>query len=121
MRGQDPPARRAVDDAVSPDTVDQRIDWAAVMAVNDYVPGRTLTFAVYDPETRVSRVTVQTEGIETTNVPAGSFETVRIVYRIDKSRGPETYIARVRKAIPRFLVHETFPNGSATELVETRP
>ena len=51
-------------------------------------------------------------------VPAGSFETVRISYQIDKRSGAETYEVFVTKQAPRFLVKEKFPNGSVTELME---
>jgi len=117
MRQQSPPARRAVDDEVSADTVDQRIDWAAVMSLREYVADREAAFRVYDPESGHSHVSVSIGPTESTTVPAGTFETVRVTYRIDKNRGPETYVARVKRAIPRLLVQESFPNGSSTELV----
>ena len=110
--------RRPVDDAVAADTVDQRIDWAAAMARKDLVPGSGFAFHVYDPGTGHSRVTARVVGLETVRVPAGTFEAVRVVYRIAKNRGTETYDALFRKEIPRLLVKETFPNGAVTELVE---
>jgi hypothetical protein len=112
-----PPEQRAVDESVADDTVDQRIDWAAVMAVPEYVPGGRFAFHVYDPNTGNSRITARVVGFETTAVPAGSYETARIEYRIEKNRGTETYVALVRREIPRVLVKETFPNGAVTELV----
>ena len=65
-----------------------------------------------------SLVTVRIGKSEKTAVPAGSFETVRVSYRIDKPRGAETYDVFVTKQAPRFLVKEKFPNGSVSELVE---
>jgi len=112
------PEQTPVDERVADDTVDQRIDWAAVMAVPDYASGGSFAFHVYDPGTGNSRITVRVAGFETTSVPAGSYETARIEYRIEKSRGTETYVALVRKEIPRVLLKETFPNGAVTELVE---
>jgi hypothetical protein len=116
-----PPTRREVDDVVSADTVDQRIDWAAVMSVSSLDRGLNFEFRVYDPETGNSRVSVEVGETAMTTVPAGTFETARVVYRIDKNRGAETYVALVKKAVPRFLVHETFPNNSTTELVAVSP
>jgi hypothetical protein len=87
VRRQTPPAERVVDEAVPPDTVDQRIDWAAVMAIPLVEAGTTLSFRVYDPETAESRISVEVGPRQRTVVPAGTFETARIVYRIDKSRG----------------------------------
>jgi hypothetical protein len=114
------PERLTVDEAVAADTVDQRIDWAAVMALSEYAPGGEFTFHVYDPGTGMSRVSARVNGPETTAVPAGTFDTMRVVYRIEKSRGTETYEVLVKKEIPRVLVKEQFPNGAVTELVEAR-
>jgi hypothetical protein len=61
---------------------------------------------------------VQISKSETTAVPASSFETVHVSYRIDKRGGAETYEVFVTKQAPRFLVKEKFPNGSLIELVE---
>jgi hypothetical protein len=55
---------------------------------------------------------------QTIAVPAGSFETVRVSYRIDKRGHAETYEVFVTKQAPRFMVKEKFPSGSITELVE---
>ena len=116
-----PGERRSVDEAISADTVDQRIDWAAVMAVKDLAPVGGFAFHVYDPGTGLSRVTARVLGLETTAVPAGTYETARVEYRIEKNRGAETYVALVKSAIPRVLVKETFPNGAVTELTGEEP
>ena len=114
---KEPSKRREVNETISDDTIDQRVDWAAVMALKDYVEGHESKFNVYDPGTG-SLVRVRIGKSEKTAVPAGSFETVRISYRIDKRSGAETYEVFVTKQAPRFLVKEKFPNGSVTELVE---
>jgi hypothetical protein len=114
------PGRRTVDEAVAADTVDQRIDWAAVMAVKELTPGSRCAFHVYDPGTGHSSVEALVLGPATIVVPAGTFETTRIEYRIDKKRGSETYVVFVRSELPRFLVKETFPNGAETELTGSR-
>jgi hypothetical protein len=113
-----PYKRREIDENVSHDTVDQRIDWAAVMALKDYVEGKEFEFHVYDPGTGNSVVSGLIGKSETTAVPAGSFETVRISYRIDKRGRAETYEVFVTKEAPHFQVKEKFPNGSVSELVE---
>jgi hypothetical protein len=114
----EPSKRREIDETISDDTVDQRIDWAAVMALKEYVEGQEFQFRAYDPGTGNSLVSVRIGKSETTAVPAGSFETVRVSYRIDKRGGAETYEVFVTKQAPRFLVKEKFPNGSVSELVE---
>jgi hypothetical protein len=115
---KEPSKRREVNETTSDDTVDQRVDWAAVMTLKEYVEGQEFKFKVYDPSTGNSLVSVRIGKSETTAVPAGSFETVRISYRIDKRSGAETYEVFVTKQAPRFLVKEKFPNGSVTELAE---
>jgi hypothetical protein len=115
---KEPFKRLEVDEAIADDTVDQRIDWAAVMTFKEYVEGREFKFHVYDAGTGNSLVSVRIGKSEKTAVPAGSFETVRISYRIDKRSGAETYEVFVTKQAPRFMVKEKFPNGSVTELLE---
>ena len=113
--------RRSVNETIGADTVDQRIDWAAVMARPGYAPGDAFVFHVYDPATGHSRVAARVAGFEKTTVPAGAFDTIRIEYRIDKNRGAETYEVFAARESPRFLVEERFPNGAVTELVEASP
>jgi hypothetical protein len=114
----EPFKRREVDEAIADDTVDQRIDWAAVMAFKEYIEGQKFQFRVYDPGTGNSLVSVRIGETQTITVPAGSFETVLVSYRIDKRGHAETYEVFVTKQTPRFLVKEKFPNGSMIELVE---
>ena len=115
---KEPSTKREVNDTISDDTVDQRVDWAAVMALKEHVEGQEFQFHVYDPNLGNSLVGVRIGKSEKTAVPAGSFETVHVSYRIDKPGGAETYEVFVTKQIPRFLVKEKFPNGSLVELVE---
>jgi hypothetical protein len=115
---KEPSKRREVDERVTEDTIDQRIDWAAVMALKEYVEGEEFLFHVYDPGTGNSRIRVRIGETGTTVVPAGSFEAVRVSYQVDKSSGAETYEAFVTKQAPRFLVKEKFPDGSVGELVK---
>ena len=98
------------------DVVDQRIDWAAVMSTS-LSPGQKIAFSVYDPWIGVSRVSGQVGDPETITVPAGSFETRRVVYVIEKSSGTERYEVWVSTQSPRFMVREDFPGGASTELV----
>jgi hypothetical protein len=92
-----------------------------VMARKDYAVGDAFAFHVYDPGTGRSRVTARVAGFAKVAVPAGAEEAARIEYRIDKSRGAETYEVLVARRIPRFLVKERFPDGAVTELIERPP
>ncbi|HEY6928788.1 MAG TPA: hypothetical protein VJA66_03840 [Thermoanaerobaculia bacterium] len=111
------PARRVVDDAVPGDIVDQRIDWAYVLA-SDFENEKNFEFRVYDPGTGISRAFARVEGTERIQVPAGSFDAYRIVYRIEKSGGAETYQVLATKGADRMMVREEFSNGVTTDLVD---
>jgi Protein of unknown function (DUF3108) len=106
-----------IDVQMSTDTVDQRIDWAAAIS-QDLAPGREFAFHVFDPGTGVSRVTGHIGGPEMVSVPAGTFEAVRIVYRIEKARGTEVYQILTNRDGPRMALKEEFPNGTVSELVQ---
>ena len=111
-----PPARRLVDDPISEDTVDQRIDWAAVMSA-PLKKGRRSEFSVYDPGTGVSRVVERVGASEAVKTPAGTFQAIRITYDIDKRGKVERYIIFTTQKKPRVMVREDFPNGVVTELI----
>lgn len=117
---QDPRTRDAekhpVDVVIAPDTVDQRIDWAAVMSFKEYKPSEQFFFHVYDPKAGNSKVEATVESRETIHVDAGSFDVFRIVYRIAKSGGTERFEIFVNASSPRLLVKEVFPNGLISEL-----
>lgn len=111
--------RLEIDAEVLPDTVDQRIDWAAAMS-EELLPGHAFEFHVFDPYTGMSHVRGRVEGLETVRVPAGTFPAVRVVYRIEKAGGTETYQVLANAEGPRTMLKEEFPNGAVTELVEAK-
>jgi len=104
----------SVDDNVGPDTVDQRIDWAAAISQVILIAGHEFDFHVFDPGSGRSHVSARVAGSETVRVPAGTFQAIRIIYQIDKSSGRETYQVRTNIAGPRMLLKEEFPNGAVT-------
>jgi hypothetical protein len=112
---------RPVNDIVAPDTVDQRIDWAAVMSLNRYSPQQQFLFHVYDPKGGNSQVVARVMGSQTIHVAAGTFQVVRIVYRIRKATGTEAFEVFVNESVPRFLVKEVFPDGLISELLKISP
>lgn len=107
--------RQSVGSSISFDTVDQRIDWAAVLA-GAMAPGDSVYFVVYDPPSGLSDVTGHVVGAETVRTPAGSFEAMRIVYQMRKATGIETYYVLASQSGPRVMLREEFPNGVITEL-----
>jgi hypothetical protein len=105
-----------IDVKVLPDTVDQRIDWAAAIS-QELALRHEFTFSVFDPVTQISRVTGRFVGTETVNVPAGTFAAIRIAYSIEKSDHTEKYQVLTNAAGARILLKEEFPDGAVTELV----
>jgi hypothetical protein len=108
-----------VDDNVPSDIIDQRIDWAAVMASTIAVGGQ-FGFKVYDPKIKISNAVATVEARERIHVPAGDFDTVKIVYRIAKKTGTEQYRVFTNIDGPRMLIREDFPDGTSSQLVKAR-
>jgi hypothetical protein len=113
-------SRQTVDTIVPAGIVDQRIDWAAVMA-HDLAPRREFHFAVYDPSTGVSPVTVTVGPVERVEVPAGTFDAYRITYRIAKKTGTEQYQVLATRELPRMMLREIFPDGVTSDLTDVTP
>ena len=119
-RTQVTPSKAApFDSPVPADTVDQRIDWASVMSL-DLKAGGRFEYHVFDPGTGVSRIIANISGPETIQVPAGTYQAMRIVYRIEKANGTEVYQVLTNVAGPRMLLREEFQNGAVTDLVSIR-
>jgi hypothetical protein len=105
-----------IDDHVPPGTVDQRIDWAAAIARRLEI-GDKLAFTVYDPAAGVSRVMGEVARAERIQVPNGTYDTMRVIYQIEKSKGAERYEVLARKTEPRVMIREDFPDGTTSELI----
>jgi hypothetical protein len=110
---------RRIGEEIAVDTVDQRIDWAAVMALKSYKESETFTFHVYDPKDGNSRIVATVKGMETIHTRAGTFRVIRILYTTEKASGAQTFEVFINEQIPRFLVKEVFPWGMTSELVES--
>ena len=105
----------AVEDVVEPGVIDQRIDWAAVMARRLSI-GSKFDFQVYDPNIANSAGAATVEDGGWVHVRAGDFDTFRITYRIGKKTGSERYVVFATKKLPRLLVREDFPDGVSSKL-----
>ena len=108
--------RTDVDAPVPPDIVDQRIDWAALLPA-DLAPGRSYHFTVFDPGTGFSKITEQVLAETQAQVPAGTFAAYKIVDRMEKTSGTETFQLLAKRDLPRMMLREEFPNGTVSELV----
>jgi len=116
-KGSDQGTRQNVNASVPPNTVDQRIDWAAVLATN-LETGQQFEFNVYDPGTGVRLVLGQVRDLEQIKVPAGTFRAYRIVYQMEKSGRTEYYQLFASQKSPHMMIREEFPNGVISELVQ---
>lgn len=110
---------RRIDEQVAADTVDQRIDWAAVMALKSYKESEMFMFHVYDPKDGNSRIVATVKGMETIHVRAGEFRVIRILYTTEKKGEAQTFEVFINQQTPRFLVKEVFPWGMTSELVKS--
>jgi hypothetical protein len=113
----DPSAKIPVSASIDPNTIDQRIDWATVMAF-DLHKGSRFEFDVYDPNSGSSEVRARVSPRRRIEVPAGSFHVLAITYWVKKSTGAERYIVYATESLPRFMVREDFPDGTISELVK---
>jgi len=113
----EPRAQQAVSASIDSNTVDQRIDWATVMAF-DLRKRARFSFKVYDPGTGSSDVLAQASPRRRIDVPAGSFHVLTVTYWVKKSTGAERYIVYASESQPRFMVREDFPDGTISELVK---
>ncbi|MEP6994303.1 MAG: hypothetical protein ABI968_07260 [Acidobacteriota bacterium] len=117
--GKAPPApeEKTIEERLPAGTVDQRIDWAAVLA-SRLETGQKFDFTVYDPWSGVSRVAGRVGDVEIIRVPAGAYEAYRLTYTITSSKGAEPYQMLATKDVPHMSVREDFPSGESSELVE---
>lgn len=113
------PEEKSIDARLPAGTVDQRIDWAAVLA-SRLETGQRFDFTVYDPWSGVSHVIGRVGEVESIRVPAGTYEAYRVTYRIESSKGVEPYQLLATKGSPHMSVREDFPSGMVSELVEIR-
>ncbi|UWZ86917.1 DUF3108 domain-containing protein [Occallatibacter riparius] len=119
MRREDASAQRAkqaIDEAVPPGIVDQRIDWGAILA-SALEPGERIQFDVFDPVTGVGHVTAEVGSAQLIRVAAGTFRCYPVDYQIKKLNRTEHYRLFVSMRLPHIMVREDFPNGVVSELV----
>ena len=106
--------------SVPADTVDQRLDWAAMLSTRLTV-GEELAFHVYDPDSGLTPVLGSFHDVEKISLNLGTYEALRLRYRMAKSEGPESYDILITQDVPRIMLREEFPDGTVTELIEAHP
>jgi hypothetical protein len=96
--------------------VDQRVDWAAMMAAR-FPKSGTATFEVYDPGIGFSRLEGSTAPAEPITSVLGRSAAIRLDYTIHKGDHPESYSVYATKARPRVMLREDMPGGLVSVLV----
>lgn len=109
----------AVTERITPSTVDQRIDWAAVMST-DKKPGEAFDFEVYDAKTALSPVHCRVTDAGMMDTPAGRVRALRMEYTVHKSTGTETYTVYTTAAFPRVMLREELRGNLVIRLVGIR-
>jgi hypothetical protein len=115
-KGSTQDMKQTVDAPVPEGIIDQRIDWAAILA-SDLESGERIEFNVFDPVTGVSRVAAEVGPTEVLRVPSGTFSAFRVDYQMEKPSRIEHYRLFVTKKLPHVMLREDFPNGVVSELM----
>jgi hypothetical protein len=106
--------------AVRGTTIDQRIDWASLMA-SDLVVGQTTAYSVYDPATGSSLLSASASEGPTLASPEGPRATVRLDYTICKAGTRESYTVFSTKESPRRMLREDMRGNIVSELARIEP
>jgi hypothetical protein len=96
--------------------VDQRVDWAAMMAATMQPTGH-VEFQVFDPASGLSRLSgtrVETAPIDSV---LGKVPAVRLDYTIFKGEHAEAYSVYSTREPPHLMLREEMPGGLVIELV----
>jgi hypothetical protein len=101
-------------------TVDQRIDWASMMAA-DLEPGSVAAYHVFDAMTGSSRLLASAGTAPAMDGPLGRQEVVRLDYRICKDGRPEPYTVYATRSLPRVMLREDLRGHEVATLVKVEP
>jgi hypothetical protein len=96
--------------------VDQRVDWASIMAAA--VPtGSAISLQVFDPSTGSSPMLGKIGGSQPVRGAWGELDAVRLDYTICKPDHVEEYTVYATRETPRYMLREDMPNGLVSELI----
>lgn len=96
--------------------IDQRVDWAAMMAA-DFPEDGKIEFLVYDPSTASSPLLGTVTPAEPIASVLGTSDVVRLDYTIRKADHTESYSVFATREIPRVMLREDMPNELVSVLV----
>lgn len=100
--------------------VDQRVDWAAVMS-SRLRPGRSLTFAVFDPATGVSTVEASATRLTADAKLPARGRLTRLDYQVCKNGSVEKYSVFSTTRAPLILARENLRDDEVDTLVGISP
>ena len=100
--------------------LDQRVDWAAVMALKS-PPQGSFELQVFDPSTGSSRMLGRIGGGQPLSGAWGEAPALRLDYSIYKVDHVEEYTVYATRDTPRYMLREDMPNGLVAELVRMEP
>jgi hypothetical protein len=107
---------RAVNVTAKGLVIDQRVDWASMMAATG-PSGRSIAMRVFDPSTGLSDMRGKIGGLQPMSGAWGDVSALRLDYTICKREHVEKYTVYATNETPRFMLREDMPNGLVSELV----
>jgi hypothetical protein len=112
------PVTTKVKATIQRQVVDQRVDWAAMMAAQ-FGKAKSVEFDVYDPGTGFSRLVGTKTDVPPIAGVLGKLPAIRFDYTIHKKDHAEAYSVYGTQVEPRIMLREDMPNGLVALLVAT--
>ena len=100
--------------------IDQRVDWAAMMA-SKAPTDSSIAVRVFDPSTGLSQMLGKIGGTQSMRGAWGEVAALRLDYTICKREHLEEYTVYATRETPRYMLREDMPNGLVSELVRIEP
>jgi hypothetical protein len=111
---------RPVDATAEGVVIDQRVDWAAMMAAR--APARSsIAVRVFDPSTGFSAMLGTIGATQSMRGAWGEAAALRLDYTICKRDHLEEYTVYATRETPRYMLREDMPNGLVSELIRIEP
>jgi hypothetical protein len=113
-------ATRPVNATAEGVVIDQRVDWASMMAIRAPAEGSIATH-VFDPSTGASEMLGKIGGTQPMSGAWGDATALRLDYTICKRDRLEEYTVYATRETPRYMLREDMPNGLVSELIRVEP
>ena len=110
----------SVNESVEGRVLDQRVDWAAMMA-SSAPADSSIAMRVFDPSTGLSEMLGKIGETRSMRGAWGEVTALRLDYTICKRDHLEKYTVYATRETPRYMLREDMPNGLVSELVRIEP